>query len=74
MVLIYSTDITNRLQYTCSFIFKEQMQVDFGITTDVEKFKQYTGAKINYSDSKIIEEEFRIGNVNLLFESNIQQQ
>ena len=50
------------------------MQVDFGITTDVEKFKQYTGAKINYSDSKIIEEEFRIGNVNLLFESNIQQQ
>lgn len=74
MVLIYSTAVTNRLQYTCSFIFKEQMQMDFEITADVEKFRQHPGVKINYSQSCIVGDEFRVDNVNLLFETAIQAQ
>ncbi|MES2849753.1 MAG: polysaccharide deacetylase family protein [Bacteroidota bacterium] len=74
MVLIYTANTSPRLQYTCSFIFKEQMQVDFEITTDAEKFKQFDGVRINYSNIPITNTEYRIGNVNLLFENNIQQQ
>lgn len=74
MVLIYSTAVTNRLQYTCSFIFKEQMKLGFEITDNAEKFTQYPGIKINYASPAFANDEFRIGNVNLLFENNIQQQ
>jgi hypothetical protein len=72
MVLIYAPNTSPRLQYACSFIFKEQMQIDFDITADIEKFKQFDGIKINYSNSAIITHEFRVGSVNLLFENNIQ--
>jgi len=74
MVLIYSAVNSSRLQYTCSFIFKEQLQSDFDITTDAGKFKAHEGAKINYSNEAISINEFRIGSVNLLFENDIQQQ
>ncbi len=48
--------------------------MDFEITTDAEKFKQFDGVRINYSKVPITNTEYRIGNVNLLFENNIQQQ
>lgn len=50
------------------------MQLDFEITGDVEKFKQYTGVKINYSGAAIINDEFRLDTVNLLFETGIKAQ
>lgn len=71
MVLIYSASNSARLQYTCSFIFKEQWQLDFDITTDVEKYRQFTGVKINYSHAAITEDSFRIAPAPLLFESDI---
>ena len=74
MVLIYAANTSSRLQYACSFIFKEQMQIDFDITADIEKFKQYGGVKINYSDTLLADNEYRIGNVSLLFENYIQPQ
>jgi hypothetical protein len=51
MVLIYSHTITNRLQYICSFIFEQLLQVTFYITTNKQVFEQYDGAKINYSNN-----------------------
>lgn len=74
MVLIYSASNSARLHYTCSFIFKEQWQVDFEITADIEKFRQFEGAKINYSDLPVSNNEFRIKPVSILFEKNIQPQ
>lgn len=74
MVLIYATAVTNRLHYTCSFIFKEQCRLDYVITTNVEEFKRYGGAKINYSANRIADEEFWLVPWALLFETNIQQQ
>jgi hypothetical protein len=60
------------LQYICSFIFKEQLGLDFKLTIDSEAFKNHSGAKINYSDSKIIDDEFYIQNHPLLFENDIK--
>ena len=74
MILIYTEKVTPRLQYICSFIFKELIQVDFAVTADEELFKLHEGAKINYSKSPVAELEVRIENVNLLFESDIKQQ
>jgi hypothetical protein len=74
MVLIYTTAVTARLQYACSFIFKELLAVDVVTSNEVEQFKQHTGPKINYSGSRITTEELWIQNVPLLFEKGIQQQ
>ena len=74
MVLIYAHISTARLQYICSFIFKELLGVDFKLTIDSEKFRSHEGPKINYSDSEITEDEFYIQNQPLLFEKNIKNQ
>lgn len=74
MVLIYSHTTSPRLQYTCNFIFKELLGIDFSITVDSEEFKNYKGAKINYSNSEISDSDFNIQNHSLLFESNIKEQ
>ena len=74
MVLIYSASITPRLQFICSFVFKELMGVAVDITTEVETFRQYTGIKINYSQSRISDDELSIQNAKLLFENDIHPQ
>jgi hypothetical protein len=74
MVLIYSPAVTNRLQYTCSFIFKEQWKQEFAITDNIEEFTLHNGAKVNYSASRIKTEEFWLASSSLLFESDIRQQ
>jgi len=50
------------------------MGIDHELTIDSDAFKNYTGAKINYSDSKITEDEFYIQNHPLLFENDIRSQ
>lgn len=62
------------MQYICSFIFKEQMGIEYELTIDSEAFKNYNGAKINYSDAGIIDDEFFIQNHPLLFENDIREQ
>lgn len=74
MILIYSTAFTARLQYTSSFIFKELLATDVVACSEIEKFKQHSGPKINYSGSRITAEELWIQNVPLLFEKGIRQQ
>ncbi|HMK04619.1 MAG TPA: polysaccharide deacetylase family protein [Ferruginibacter sp.] len=74
MVLIYSHISSPRLQYTCSFIFKELMGIEFSVTIDSEEFKSHEGPKINYSKTAITPVEFCINNHSLLFETGIKEQ
>lgn len=75
MVLVYSHITSPRLQYICSFIFKELMGADVFITIDSEEFRNHTGPKVNYSDTKIDGAEFRIdGHRSILFDEIIIQQ
>ena len=78
MILIYAYTTSPRLQYTCNFIFKELLGVDFAITIDSEEFRNYEGVKINYSDAEIDSAKggtkFKIHNHALLFENNIKPQ
>jgi len=50
------------------------MGIDHELTIDSDAFKNYSGAKINYSDSKITDDEFYIHNHALLFENDIKEQ
>jgi hypothetical protein len=73
-LLLYSLTYSARLQYTCHFIFTELMGTEFSITTDVQTFKNYDGIKINYSNSRISDNELYVSAVDLLFENNIRSQ
>lgn len=74
MVLIFSHNITPRLEYITSFIFKEVIGIEYSITNNVEIFKQAAGIKINYSKEKISEHGFCILPHSLLFEKEITPQ
>lgn len=50
------------------------MGIEHELTIDSDAFKNYSGAKINYSDSKISDDEFYIQPHSLLFENEIREQ
>ena len=72
MVLLYSENITPRLQYIIDF-FSSQLFVDpIRITSNISEFKTSAIPKINYSKSETGEEEFFIQSTPLLFEKGIK--
>ncbi len=74
LVIVFANTITPRLQYISDFISREIIGELFSITTNTETFVQYQGPKINYSQKKITDSEFRIHNSDLLFEPGIRAQ
>ena len=80
-MIVYANKITPRLQYITDFIGKEITGEPFQLTTDSFYFNDYTGPKINYSDTRInnvrkdsFGEELIINNCGLLFEDTINEQ
>lgn len=74
MILLYSDKITPRLQYTCSFIFKEQLGVDCIVANDKEQAESFGGPIINYSNEALNCFCFKLPPAGLLFENDIHQQ
>lgn len=73
-MLIYAEQSSPRLNYMVEFLNREIFLEDASICTDVEQFRLYGGTKINYSASRITEQEFHLTPVTLLFENDIRQQ
>ena len=73
-MIVYTNKITPRLQFITDFIGKEIIGEPFQLTSDNFYFNDYTGPKINYSDTGINNEELRIKNSFLLFEDSIKKQ
>ena len=73
-MIVFAHTITPRLQYILDFIGKETIGKPFQGVSDIETFRNYTGPKINYSNEKITESEFRIQNTELLFQKGYQEQ
>ncbi len=48
-MLIYSENITARLQYTAKVMFEYVVNLEYAITSDENEFNNYDGPKINYS-------------------------
>ncbi len=72
-MLIYTTKICNRIQYTFKLYFKELLGVDILFTTNPEEFIAYQDVKINYSEQAFGDELF-FCSIGLLFETNIYEQ
>jgi hypothetical protein len=73
-MILYSTDITPRLQYIVDFFSKELFEEKIIIITDKEKFINTNQPKINYSENEFGEDEFFIHSTHLLFETYIRRQ
>ena len=71
-LLIYSSFKSPRLAYIQHQVFQEWLGLKCEITTDVEVYKQFIGGRINYSNSRILEEEFLIPSSVLLRERRIR--
>lgn len=74
MILLYANNITPRLLFTCSFIFKEQLRVECIVTNDVEQAEAFDGPVINYSSDILNCFCFKLPPANLLFENDINEQ
>ncbi len=73
MLVVYTHKITHRNKYIFNLMFKDILGIDFKLTTDVEEFKYYQGAKLSYTHNLISNELFFISR-SLLFESGITEQ
>ncbi len=74
-MLIFSTTITNRLQYILQVVFNQLLGIEFQLTDSNETFINSDLPKLNYSKQKLgIENEIFIQSVDLLFESDIHKQ
>ncbi len=73
-MLLYSKTITPRLQYICDFIGNYLTGRSISITTDRNLYENETGARINYSDRQITQDEFWLKPHSLLFEEDIHPQ
>lgn len=71
MLLVYSKQVTPRINYAFDLIFKDILRLDYGITADIEEFQNFSGPKLNYSSSRI-GNEFYIEPAGLLTENNIE--
>ncbi|MDP3556060.1 MAG: polysaccharide deacetylase family protein [Bacteroidota bacterium] len=68
--IIYSEEISQRLDYVAHFIFNHVLKVNFSITNNISEFQSSRFFKINYS-IKSIPNSFQIIPHALLFESGI---
>jgi hypothetical protein len=73
-MLFYSNHSSPRLVYILELISNEIFNEPISLTSDKEKFVACTGARLNYSDERLSENEFFIRPQGLLSETTIRQQ
>lgn len=73
-MLLYTTNITFRVQYIAEFIGRQLTGSPLAVTNNKEEFIAYTNPKINYSNSRLTDEECWCHPQGLLFETTIQKQ
>lgn len=73
MLLIYTHKITHRNKYIFNLLFKDILGIDFDLTEDVNTFKNYTDAKLSYTNNPLGDELFFTSR-HLLFETGINEQ
>ncbi len=52
-MIIFTSNITNRIKYVFDFILEQQLGITFSFVTNKEEFVKAIGAKINYSEIQI---------------------
>lgn len=73
MMLVYVPEITNRLGYTLSVVFRYLLHTDYEITTDRECYLRYAGPRLHYAPEPI-DDSCYVQSVRLLFETVLEEQ
>jgi hypothetical protein len=73
-LLIYCSFTSSRLQYVLKWIFTEQLNIAFSLTTDLEKWEEHNGPKIIYGKSDQGQNSLQIIPHDLLKEETIHAQ
>ncbi len=73
-MIIYSSITGPRLQYAADFIGQLLSTQPFIITNDVETYKKISGIRLNYSNERILTEEYWIQPAGLLAQKGIRDQ
>lgn len=68
--ILFTTELSNRLSYTCDFIFTHVLNCKYHITNDQAVFESSDSIKLNYSRI-FIDKAFRVLPHTLLFEKGI---
>lgn len=73
LLLIYCHKITERVKYTFNFVFKQNLGINYAITTNRDDFLLYEGPRLNYS-FEAIENIIHIQPALILNQDDIAQQ
>ncbi len=73
MLLIYSPEISQRLEYTLDLIFRQQMNISYRITSFIEEIRLEEGPKLAYCFTPV-DDCFTVPASGLLFERNVTSQ
>src|SRR4030095_15883781 len=73
-MILFAENITNRLEFVCEFVGKEICNKPIRPTSDKAEYLSSDEPKLNYSNSSLGQEEFRITPHTLLFENDIGEQ
>lgn len=73
-LLILVPKLTNRLQYIFEVIFKEELGIQYELTTDKDLYISYEDAKFQYGNAQLIDGTLFQKSVGILFERDITDQ
>lgn len=69
MLLVFVEQISERVNYTFDFVFKER-KIEYVLTNDFVQFERFEGTKFNYSE-RHFENVLKVSPSNLLFDESI---
>ncbi len=72
-MLVYTPHITSRIKYILQY-FNERLFAAAEITDDIETYRSYIGARLNYSPERIDAGEFYIQPAGLLHQQDLRKQ
>jgi hypothetical protein len=72
MLLIYTPEITPRIEYVFDMVFKNELGIEYSITTYRHRFEGYSQEKLNYSTGRVGNELF-VKSSGLLGEKRIEK-
>ena len=73
MLVIYSENISSRVDYVFDLVFKQEFEIEYSLTSDLAVFDAHPAEKINYASARKSEAEFFIKSAPLLFENFIEK-
>jgi hypothetical protein len=73
-MILFTENITNRLQFVCEFVGNEIFNQPIKLTNNKSEFLSSREPKLNYSNDSLTPEEFHLVPHRLLFENDIRTQ